>query len=142
MNPYTFQPVMRARVRPGMTLMSNPFSYQWPLTRAEEMRLSQPSANIIRMENGYEIKMAVPGVPKNQIKIEVIENQLVISSTNGNQEEKPKYVRNEFDYTTFKRSFTLHRNADTAQMKAAFDQGILTITIPDKEPETRKIEII
>ena len=39
-------------------------------------------------------------------------------------------------------TFNLHKNADTAQLKASFDQGILTITIPDREPETRKIEIL
>ena len=93
------------------------------------------------MDNGYQLQLAIPGIPKNNIQIQVVEDQLVVSSTNPSQQKEGRFVRREFDYSTFKRSFTLHKNADTENLKASFDNGLLTIVIPDKEPETRKIEI-
>lgn len=142
MKPYAFSPVMRTRFQPATPFVIRPYNYQRPFTKDFEQKVTTPSANILRMENGYEIRMAVPGVPKHLIKIEVVENQLVVSANQPSQDEQLKFVRHEFDFNGFKRTFNLHKNADTAQLKASFDQGILTITIPDREPETRKIEIL
>ena len=142
MKPYAFNPTLRSRFQPASACVIRPYNYERPTLKVTDQKSTTPSANIIRLENGYEIRLAVPGVPKNQIKIEVVENQLIVSATNPNQREQPKFVRHEFDFNGFKRTFNLHKNADTAQLKASFDQGILTITIPDREPETRKIEIL
>jgi HSP20 family protein len=98
--------------------------------------------NISRQETGYVISMAVAGLSKNDIKIEVNDGQLIISANEVKNDSNPNYVRREFDYNGFKRSFRLHENANTEAMSASFDQGILTIVVPDKEPETRKIEIL
>jgi HSP20 family protein len=142
MKPYAFNPIMRTGFQPATACVIRPYNAQRPVAKEFDQKTTTPSANILRMENGFEIRLAVPGVPKNQIKIEVVENQLIVSATNPNQGEQPKFVRHEFDFNGFKRTFNLHKNADTAQLKASFDQGILTITIPDREPETRKIEIL
>ena len=110
-----------------------------------------PATNIERQEGSYVIRMAVPGLGKNDIRIEVDNDQLLISAvemkneSNSNEvknESNPNYVRREFDYSNFKRSFRLHKNANAEAMTASFEQGILTIVVPDKEPETRKIEIL
>jgi HSP20 family protein len=69
-------------------------------------------------------------------------NELVVSAVEPTQENKTKFVRHEFDYKKFKRTFHLHKNAKTDALNASFNQGILTIVVPDREPETRKIEIL
>jgi len=104
--------------------------------------VSSPSANILRNESAYVIEMAVPGLGKEDIKIEVINNELVVSAVEATQESKTNFVRHEFDYKKFKRTFRLHKNANADAMTASFNQGILTIVVPDREPETRKIEIL
>ena len=101
-----------------------------------------PATNIERQEGSYVIKMAVPGLGKNDIKIEIQDDQLTISAVEVKNENNPNYVRREFDYTNFKRSFRLHPNANAEAMTASFEQGILTIVVPDRQPETRKIEIL
>ena len=101
-----------------------------------------PAANIVRHEGSYEIKLAVPGFSKADIKIEINDDQLIISAVDVKNESDPNYVRREFNLHGFKRTFRLHKNANTNAMTASFDQGILTIVVPDKEPETRKIEIL
>ena len=144
MKPYATRPLLRARFQPQVpTFMANPMSYHVPVVRhTADLRSTSPATNMIRLENAYQIQLAVPGVPKNQIQIQVVEDQLIVSATNNNQETKTVFIRQEFDYSGFKKSFTLHKNADVENLKASFDQGILTITIPDKAPETRKIEIV
>ena len=138
MKPYVFQPVVRARYQPS----HSPVRFHWSGTNPVSVKATTPGANVIRKENGFELRLAVPGVPKDHIKIEVIEDQLVIAATNSNQETAERFIRQEFDYKAFKRSFALHKNADTDNMKASFDQGVLTIVIPDKQPATKKIDIV
>ena len=101
-----------------------------------------PAANIERLEGSYVIRMAVPGLSKDDIRVEINDDQLVISAGEVKNESNPNYVRREFDYTNFKRSFRLHKNANAEAMTASFDQGILTIVVPDRQPEVRKIEIL
>ncbi|HUR31470.1 MAG TPA: Hsp20/alpha crystallin family protein [Saprospiraceae bacterium] len=142
MKPYTARPILRTRFQnPMSAYMTHPCNYEWPVVKSRDLKATNPATNIVRMEAGYQIQIAVPGIPKNQIQIQVVEDQLVVSATNPNQETEKRFVRQEFDFSGFKRSFTLPKNADTENMKAGFENGILTITILDKEPETRKIEI-
>lgn len=139
MKPYACYPGARARFQPMQSNVHNPYFSNVPFTAGKE---SRPAANIVRNEGSYEIQLAVPGFTKDQIKIEVIENQLTITATNNNQEDqKPKFIRQEFEAASFSRVFRLHRNANSSALKASFDQGILTVIIPDKEPESIKIDI-
>ena len=101
-----------------------------------------PSANILREDGAYVIKLAVPGLTREEIKIEINQDDLVISAIQSGEASNPKFVRHEWDYNGFKRTFRLHKNANTEALSASFNQGILTIVIPDLEPETRKIEIL
>jgi HSP20 family protein len=102
---------------------------------------NRPAANIVREDHAYKIQLAVPGLSKEQIKIELNEDQLIITGPVAGEQSKPKFIREEFDYVGFKRTFRLHQHADTAAMTAGFEQGILTITIPDKNLVTTKINI-
>lgn len=102
---------------------------------------TKPASNILRTESGFDIQMAIPGLSKDQVKIEINENQLTVSATPMDQEISPKMIRKEFNYQGFTRSFRLHKDADTNAISASFDQGLLTITVPDIEKTTTKINI-
>lgn len=121
-NPYFFTPFAKEAIK------QNPVA-------------NRPAANIIREEAAYKIQLAVPGLTKEQIKIELNEDHLVITGPDANKDESPKYARKEFDFAGFKRTFRLHKNANTAAMTAGFEQGLLTIVIPDATPETININI-
>ena len=125
MKSYACYPGARTRFNAPVGGFVNPYSPRF--TNESTMKYpvaNRPAANIIREENGFKIELAVPGLAKDQIKIEL------------------KFVREEFDYTGFKRAFRLHQTADTDAMSATFDQGILTLVIPDKVPVTTKINIV
>ena len=129
-----FQPTTARFVAPRYPLFYS--------TQPTNSMVSNPSANILRKESAFVIEMAVPGMGKEDIKIEVTNNELVVSAVEVTQESKTKFVRHEFDYKKFKRTFHLHKNANTDALNASFNQGILTIVVPDRKPETRKIEIL
>jgi len=140
MKSYACYPGMRFQPRTARFVSPRyPHSYS---TQQTDSMVSSPSANILRKESAYVIEMAVPGLGKEDIKIEVINNELVVSAVEATQESKTNFVRHEFDYKKFKRTFRLHKNANADAMTASFNQGILTIVVPDREPETRKIEIL
>jgi len=143
MKSYACYPKSRAVYARPFSGFANPYFPHYTHEASKQFSTAdRPSANILREENAYKIQLAVPGLTKDQIKIELNDDQLIISGPNANEESTPKFIRKEFDYSGFKRSFRLHKNADTSGMSAAFDQGILTIIVPDKTPVTTKINIL
>ncbi|MGZ3900880.1 MAG: Hsp20/alpha crystallin family protein [Bacteroidia bacterium] len=106
-----------------------------------------PAVNIKETDLNYLLEVAVPGMDKKDFKIELKNNMLVISAKKENmQEEKDKegrYVRKEFGFQSFTRSFTLPENTvDAENITANCKDGILNVLIPKKEAEKAKaIEI-
>ena len=142
MKSYACYPKSGMRFQAPVSGFVNPFYTQFAREDVKQNPVAnRPSANIIREDAAYKIEVAVPGLSKEQIKIELNEDQLVVSGPEANKDAEQKFVRKEFDYASFKRAFRLHKNANTDAMTASFDQGILTIVIPDESPETININI-
>jgi HSP20 family protein len=109
---------------------------------------THPAVNITENEQAFKIELAAPGLAKEAFKIHLEKGQLTISATQKAVAEtqnptEMRYTRREFNYATFKRSFELPENVDVTQIKAAYEQGVLTLTIPKAEPKnlTQSIEI-
>ena len=142
MKSYTYYPKIRTGLRPPVRGFVTPFFV--PLageTPARKPFMNEPVANILREEEAYKIQLAVPGLSKDQIKIEIMEDQLILSGIPGTEEVQGKLTRREFDFTGFKRTFTLHANADKTAIRASYEQGVLSVIIPDAKPEVVKINI-
>ena len=94
-----------------------------------------PAANIKENEKTFDIEIAVPGMKKEDFKINLENNVLTISSEKEEQknEETKNYTRKEFVYGSFSRSFTLPKIVETEQIKAVYENGILNIQLPKKE---------
>ncbi len=97
-----------------------------------------PNVNVIEDEKGYTLQLAVPGVAKENIKIDLDKEVLSVSAealTNAkdNKENAVKFLRKEFNYYGFKRSFTLPENTDVTGIKAQYENGILYVVLPKKE---------
>jgi len=143
MKTYACYPGVRSRFQPMGSAYVRHNPYYSSFNAATE-KANFPASNIVRKEGAYEIQLAVPGLSKDKIRIEVIEDQLVISAvapTPDATTEKINFTRQEFDYSGIKRTFRLQKNANTSALTASFNEGILTIVIPDREPESKKIEI-
>lgn len=102
-----------------------------------------PQADILDKGDKYEIHLVLPGVKKEDIKISIEGDMLNIEGERKTEinEEKEKYVRREFSYGKFSRSFNVSQ-LDTSRVEAAFENGILNISIPKSKVEkTSVIEI-
>lgn len=101
-----------------------------------------PSANIDESEKEYTIELAVPGLKKEELNVELRQNVLTISSEHEEEkeekDEKRNFLRKEFSYRSFKRSFQLPESADNSKVEAIYDNGILRIEVGKKRIETNK----
>lgn len=97
--------------------------------------LSLPSVNIIEFENRFEIELAIPGKNKENFNIEIEEDILTVGFTETAEqetEEKGKYTRKEFSYSSFKRTFALPDNVNQEDIKVTYENGILKFDLPKK----------
>jgi HSP20 family protein len=94
--------------------------------------------DMYQTEDSVVVKSAVPGIKPDDIDITISGNTLSISGETKEEEEvkEEDYIRREHRYGTFSRSVVLPEGVDTENAEAAFDDGILTLTIP-KAPEAK-----
>ena len=94
-----------------------------------------PAINISNNEDDFLVEMAVPGMKKDDFKIDLDNNVLTISSEqkSENESNEDNYTRREFNYSSFTRSFTLPETVDGEKIYAKYEDGVLGITIPKKE---------
>ena len=102
---------------------------------------SMPSVNIREDESRYSIELAVPGIDRKDLKIDINEDILTVSSESKNEsdEKQEGYRRKEFSYSTFCRSFYLPENVNRDKIEANCKDGILTVALPKQEEEKTKI---
>ncbi len=94
-----------------------------------------PSVNILEDRDRFQVEVAAPGMVKTDFNINLENNVLTISANREETTEKKrrKYMRKEYCYTHFNRSFTLPRSVKEEQIEATYMDGILNILIPKKE---------
>ncbi len=87
---------------------------------------TSPAVNVIETGFEYRIDLAVPGLAKDDFKIDLVNEVLTISSEKKEQKEDTKlnYTRKEFNYSSFKRSFQLPDSVDGDNIKASHETGI------------------
>ncbi|KAK4436563.1 class I heat shock protein [Sesamum alatum] len=92
-------------------------------------------------------KVDVPGLKKEEVKVEVEDGSIlqISGERSKEQEEKnDKWHRVERSSGKFLRRFRLPENAKLEQVKAAMENGVLTVTVPKEEvkkPEVKAIDI-
>lgn len=101
---------------------------------------TMPAVNIKEGKDDFAVEVAAPGMKKDDFKIELDNNILVISSEKEDrQEEKDgQMTRQEFSYQSFKRTFTLPNTIEEKGIKASYKDGILNIVLPKKEEAKEK----
>ena len=106
-----------------------------------------PSVNISETDTNFELALAAPGKTRKDFNVELDDHVFTVSSESKHEDESKtdQYTKREFRYDNFQRSFRLPETVDTSGIKAKYDNGILTITLPKHEeaiPEPKKqIEI-
>lgn len=103
-----------------------------------------PSVDIAEHDNEYVVKMEIPGVEKNDVKITMHDNVLTVTGEKKNEKESKgsSYHRIERAYGAFERSFALPSSVKADSIDAVFKDGILKITLPkSEEAKPKQIEV-
>ncbi len=97
--------------------------------------------------DSYVLEADLPGFDKKDIHLDLSDNTLTINAERHSEHEekgkKEKYVRVERSYGRYSRQFDVS-SIDTENIKAKYDNGVLTLTLPKKQealPEARHLEI-
>lgn len=100
-----------------------------------------PAVNVKETKEGYTLELVAPGIAKEDLRIEVVKNLLTISYEEQEEKEETsdKYLRKEFGYRSFKRSFTLPELANKEDITASYAHGVLSLYIAKKEVEAPKL---
>jgi HSP20 family protein len=105
-----------------------------------ENRYSIPAVNIIEGKDEFRIEVAAPGLNKEDFRIQLDNNVMTVSSEKEEKSEQneEKVMRREFNYCSFRRSFSLPETVNTEKIKANHKDGILQIVIPKREEAKEK----
>ncbi len=94
-----------------------------------------PPVDILEQPDAIRITAEVPGVKPEDVKISLENNVLTIHGTKEQvaEERTERVHRYERTYGAFERSFTLPTTVDANNIKATYEHGVLTVTLPKVE---------
>jgi len=104
------------------------------------LRRWMPSFDIKESGNNLLIRADLPGVKREDIKLELNNGFLTVSGERKQEkkEESEKFYRSERIYGSFCRSFPVSSSVTEDQIKAHYENGVLDILLPKEEVPQRK----
>lgn len=104
----------------------------------------KPAVNVKEDDKAFNLELAVPGISKDSIKIEIEKDILMISSEAKENKETSSngYKLREFGYQSFCRNFTIPENADSEKISASYKDGILNIEIPKSKEDVKLNRVV
>ena len=138
-----------AKYRPSKTefpvdqVMDKIFGTQLSEVVGGRFTTTTPPTNITDLEDGYQIQLAIPGLAKKEVNIQVLENTLIVKGEKTVTSQEENYDRREFDYSSFERRFFLGDDIDQDNIIAKHKNGVLTIALTkDKSKAETKTVVI
>ncbi len=138
--------LVRWNPRREMSMLHNRYSrfFDDPFFRIarmdEDANLGQwnPAVDLYEKDDHFVIKAELPGVDKNDIKVDLKDRVLTLSGerTYDNEVKEENYYRKERSYGKFQRAFTLPADVDSDKITAEFKDGVLRVEVP--KPEEKK----
>ena len=102
-----------------------------------------PPVNIKENEADFELQLSVPGRGKEDFNIEIDADVLTVSTEVKTEEvqKEENFTRREFSFKSFRRAFTLPNTIDAENIKANYENGILSFVLPKKAEALPKPKI-
>jgi HSP20 family protein len=102
----------------------------------DNLRRDMEKADVIDEGKQFRVKMDIPGVKKNEIKLNVTNNSLEVSAEHKeeSEEKKKNYLKKERNQMSFYRTLPLSENVVSAKVKAKLSDGVLDIILPKSKP--------
>ncbi|MCI7369106.1 MAG: Hsp20/alpha crystallin family protein [Firmicutes bacterium] len=126
----------------------NPFRDFEEMSRSfwDNNNVSAFRTDITEKDGKYILEADLPGFKKEDISVDIDKDCLTITAEHKSEEKEENadsYIRRERFYGSYTRSFNV-KGIDTEAITAAYNDGVLTLTMPKKEPEVpaaRRLEI-
>lgn len=132
----------------GITFNFDALTPSLPTFSRETTAIANTKIDWKETPEAHIFKADLPGIKKDEVKVEVEEERVLqISGERSKEEEEKtdKWHRVERSRGKFLRRFRLPENAKVDQVKASMEDGVLTVTVPKeevkKEPQVKAIEI-
>jgi HSP20 family protein len=114
--------------------------------QSEAVQLWAPQIDVFQRNNELVVKADLPGLKKDDVKIEVTDEAVTIQGErrSEHEDEREGIYRSERSYGTFCRIVPLPDGVMTEQAKASFNNGVLEITMPAPPQQAtrgRRLEI-
>jgi HSP20 family protein len=126
---------------------ARPF-FRWPSLRRRAISEVgwYPEIDVFEKDNRLVTKIDLPGMKKEDVKVEVTDGQLAISGERKHEAEEKgeQFYRCEREYGSFCRSVPLPEGAKIEDVRATFTDGVLEVSVPlpaRPEAKVRKVEI-
>lgn len=106
---------------------------------------TRPLANIFEHADKYQIHLAAPGLTKSDFKLSVDQQVLKVEVDKAKVETDAKRIKSEYAFNKFNRHFKISDTVNIDGISAAYEAGILTITLPKKaesQPESKTINVL
>lgn len=125
------------QLRETMDRVFNNFG-RWPAIRDEGLGAHTLAIDVHETPDAYVVMAAVPGVEPENVDVSIEDGVLSIKGEfqRRNEVDEQNYLRRELHYGAFERSLRLPPSIDFDRTEAAFENGMLTLTLP-KRPEAR-----
>lgn len=97
--------------------------------------LTMPAVNIRETKENFLIDLAAPGLTKDDFHIDLNGNMLTImcEKEEKKEEKMEQMTRNEYNFTSFKRTFTVPEDVKMEKIEANYKDGILHLMLPKKD---------
>lgn len=126
----------------------NPFRDFEEMSRSfwDNNNVSAFRTDITEKDGKYILEADLPGFKKEDISVDIDKDCLTITAEHKSEEKEENadsYIRRERYYGSYTRSFNV-KGIDTEAITASYNDGVLTLTMPKKEPEVpaaRRLEI-
>lgn len=95
-------------------------------------QLRSPALDVSETEQGYTVKLDMPGVPKEAVKISIDGRRITVDAETRKEEEKKdgeRLLYRERSSARFSRSFSLPEEVSQSDSSAKMDHGVLTLSL-------------
>lgn len=134
-----------AEMWPESPLNWDPFAgFEWPAVAGGEGEFGR--ADLSETDDGYELQIDLPGMKKDDLKVDLSDGILTVSGERSDEREDKRkgYYLSERSYGSVRRSFRVPESVKIEDIKAEFKEGVLTLTMPKTEEaqkSSRRIEV-
>ena len=135
---------MLVKYRPTKSLFSPLLEEFWNQTHSDEDCTLSPRTDILEQKDNYVIYAEMPGVKKDDFKVDVEDNLLTIRGTKEvhKREDGEHFARVERQCGNYSRSFRLGEEINADKISAKYDSGVLEVVLPkSKKVKPKSIEI-